>query len=347
MFRSFSIPLTWSELLKRTARETMADDCLGLAAQLAFYFLLALAPAALFVLALTSLFPSDLVQQIVTGIGRVAPGDVAAIVQQQMQQIAAGEDHGVLTFGIGMALWSSSAAMVAISGALNRAYDIEEGRPWWKVRLTAIGLTLVLSGLIVGAAALVVTGPLVGRLLGVPEAFQAMWSIVQWPLALTLVVLAIALINYFAPDAEQDWEWVTPGAVVATVLWLVASLGFKVYVTQFADYNETYGSLGGIIVLMLWFYISSLAILVGAELNAEIEHASPHGKDVGEKVPGERKKLGAAAARAFATGRRGSASPQATPPSPAAQPLAGRPRRLVPGLLTFVATRLLRQRRRV
>ena len=338
MFRSFSIPLTWTELLKRTVRETMADDCLGLAAQLAFYFLLALAPAVLFVLALTSLFPSDLVQQIVAGIGRVAPGDVAAIIQQQMQQIAAGEDHGVLTFGIGMALWSSSAAMVAISGALNRAYDIEEGRPWWKVRLTALVLTITLSVLIVGAAALVVSGPVVGQLLGVAGAFGAVWSIVQWPLALALVVLGIALINYFAPDAEQDWTWVTPGAVVATVLWLVASLGFKVYITQFADYNETYGSLGGIIVLMLWFYLSSLAILVGAEMNAEIEHASPHGKDVGEKVPGERRKLGAAAARAVAARRHAA-------PAPHAQPATGPPRRLVPGLVTFVATRLLRRRR--
>jgi membrane protein len=114
---------------------------------------------------------------------------------------------------------------------------------------------------------------------------------------LALVALGIGLVFYFAPDAEQDWEWITPGAIVATVLWLAASLGFKFYVGNFADYNATYGSLGGVIILMLWFYISAVAILLGAEMNAEIEHASPHGKDPGEKVPGQRKKLGCAAKR--------------------------------------------------
>jgi membrane protein len=350
MFRTFQIPLTWSELIKRTVKETSADDCLGLAAQLAFYFLLALAPAIVFVLALTSLFPSDLVQQIVAVIGRVAPGDVATIIQQQLQQISAGQDHGLLTFGIGMALWSSSSAMVAITDALNRAYDIEEGRPWWKVRLTALLLTLALAVFAIVAFALVLAGPLLGQLLGIAGPFESVWRILQWPLALVLVVLAVAFINYFAPDAEQDWEWVTPGAVVATVLWLIASLGFKIYVTQFADYNATYGSLGGVIVLMLWFYISSLAILVGAEMNAEIEHASPHGKDVGEKVPGEKKKLGAAAARAFEK-RQHDPKPQprpVTPPvvrDPMPQPTAAASR--WPGLATFIVAWLIRRRTKV
>jgi membrane protein len=116
---------------------------------------------------------------------------------------------------------------------------------------------------------------------------------------LALVALAIALIFYYAPDADQDWVWITPGSVLATVLWLIASLAFRFYVTRVTDYNATYGSLGGVVVLMLWFYISSLAILAGAEMNAEIEHASPHGKDPGEKVPGEKKKLGARAKRAW------------------------------------------------
>ena len=226
MFHAFAIPLTWPELLKRTVRETHADDCLGLAAQLAFYFLLALVPAVVFVLALTSLFPSDLVQHIVRAISAVAPGEVAAIIQAQMQQISGGTDHGLLTFGIGMAVWSSSAAMVAITAALNRAYDIEEGRPWWKVRLTAILLTLALTAFAVTAFALVLAGPLLGRLFGLSGPFEAVWSVLQWPLALALVVLAIAVINYFGPDAEQDWGWITPGAVVATVLWLIAS-GFQ------------------------------------------------------------------------------------------------------------------------
>ena len=201
-----------------------------------------------------------------------------------------------------MALWSSSAAIVSICDALNRAYDIEEGRPWWKVRLTAIVLTIGIAVFAVTAFGLVMIGPtLAERLasqLGLGPAVATTWKLVQWPVAFGLIALGIALLNYFGPDAEQDWEWITPGAVLATALWLLASIGFKVYVTRFSDYNATYGSLGGVIVLMLWLYITGIAILVGAEMNAEIEHASPYGKDPGEKVPGEKKKLGAAAARA-------------------------------------------------
>jgi membrane protein len=348
MFRAFAIPITWSELVKRTVRETNEDDCLGLAAQLAYYFVLSLVPALVFMLALTSLFPSQLLQNILRTIQTVAPSEVAAIVTMQMREIAGGNNGGVLTFGVGMALWSSSSAMVAITSALNRAYDIEEGRPWWKVRLTAIGLTVALAAFILTAFALVVAGPLLGGAIasrvGLGAGFDLAWTILRWPFALALVVLAIAFINYFAPDAEQDWEWVTPGAVLATLLWLLASLCFKVYVSQFADYNATYGSLGGVIVLLLWLYISSLAILVGAEMNAEIEHASPHGKDPGEKVPGQRRKLGAAAARAYEErlrrdGDRG-AGERFVPPAPAAGS-----RSYVPGLATFVATWLFRRRR--
>ena len=126
-------------------------------------------------------------------------------------------------------------------------------------------------------------------------AFVWTWNILQWPMVFVLVATAIALVYYFAPDAEQDWVWITPGSVLATLLWVVVSLGFKVYVSSFGSYTETYGVIGGVMVLMLWFYLSGIAILVGAELNAEIEHASPYGKDVGEKVPGEKKKIGARA----------------------------------------------------
>ena len=117
--------------------------------------------------------------------------------------------------------------------------------------------------------------------------FDWTWKILQWPFAFVLASAGIAIIYYFAPDAEQDWVWLTPGAMFATVIWLVASLGFKFYMTSFGDYNDTYGAIGGVMVLMLWFYISGLAILVGAEMNAEIEHASPYGKDPGERVKGE------------------------------------------------------------
>jgi uncharacterized BrkB/YihY/UPF0761 family membrane protein len=150
---------------------------------------------------------------------------------------------------------------------------------------------------------LIVTGPKIAEYLassmGLGAVFEWTWKILQWPLAFFLASTALALVYYFAPDAEQDWVWVTPGAVFGTLLWLIVSLAFKFYVANFADYNATYGAVGGVIVLLLWFYISGLAILVGAEMNAEIEHASPWGKDPGEKVSGQKKKIGAAAGRAY------------------------------------------------
>jgi membrane protein len=304
MFAPFDVPLKWRDLLKRTATETIEDDCLGLAAQLAYYFFLALFPAVLFVLALASFFPlTNFIDDIVRALRPIAPAEVLGFLEEQLRRLSNADSGGILTIGILGAIWSSSAAVVAISGSLNRAYDIEEGRPWWKVRLTAIGLTVALALLILISFSLIVAGPTVAEYLasslGLGAAFEWTWKILQWPLAFALVSTAVGLVYYFAPDAEQDWAWITPGALVGTLLWLAVSLIFKFYVAKFADYNATYGTVGGVIVLLLWFYISGLAILVGAEMNAEIEHASPYGKDPGEKVPGQKKKIGAAAARAY------------------------------------------------
>ena len=312
MFDTFQIPVTWGELLKRTAREFSQDDVLGLAAQMAYYFLFALAPAIVCVIAITSYLPFSSIQELVSSLSGFAPPAVVEILRDQLANIAQGEHSGALTFGFLLALWSSSAAMVSIIGALNRAYDIEEARPWWKVRLTAILLTVGVAVFIVLAFALVLVGPTfidrIASMVGLGDMFATVWNVARWPVALSLVALGVGLVYYFAPDAEQDWEWITPGAVVATVLWLIASLAFKFYVASFANYNESYGSLGGVIILMLWFYISAVAILLGAEMNAEIEHASPQGKDPGEKVPGERKKLGRAARRAWEGRQRPTAS---------------------------------------
>ena len=303
MLSAFDVPISWSELVRRTLKDANADNVLGLAAQLAYYFLLALVPAIACMVALTSLLPPETIVQMLQSIATVVPPDMLEILEDQLNSLRQSENSGVLSFGLLMALWSSSAALVAVTDALNRAYDIEEGRPWWKVRLIAIGLTIGLAVFVVSAFTLVVAGPELAETMaariGLGDAFTVTWTIVQWPIAFGLVTLAIALIYYFAPDADQDWVYITPGSVLATLLWLLASLAFRFYVSNFADYNATYGSLGGVIVLMLWFYISSLAILAGAELNAEIEHASPHGKNPGEKVPGEKKKVGARAKRAW------------------------------------------------
>ena len=301
------LPLTWRELLVRTCKEFVADNGLGLAAQLAYYFFFALFPALLVGIALASFFPLEhFLDRAVSALAGVVPEDIIRIVQDQMRKISEGGDGGILTFGLLVAVWSSSAAMVGLIDALNRAYDIEEGRPWWKVRLLAVGLTIVWAAFILVAFALVLIGPTaaeyVARSTGLGPIFEWTWKILQWPLVLALVSFGTGFVHYFAPDAEQRWVWITPGAVLTTVLWLVGSLGFKLYVTSYASYTETYGAIGGVMVLLLWFYLTGLVVLAGAELNAEIEHASPYGKAVGEKVPGQKRAIGALAEERYRSG---------------------------------------------
>ncbi len=304
MLAHLKVPLSWTDLIKKTMNEIWADDLLNLAAQQAYYFFFALFPALLTFISFASFFPIDnLTGQIVTMLGRFAPPDVIRIITEQINKISETGHGGILTFAFLLTIWSSSGAMVSIISTLNAAYDITEGRPMWRVRLTAIGLTVGIAFFIILSMALVLVGPTLAEHLAntlhLGAAFKWTWWVLQWPIVFALVVSGIGLVYYFAPDAVQDWVWITPGSVVATVLWVIVSLGLKLYISFFGNYNETYGTLGGFIVLLTWFYLSGLAILIGAELNAEIEHASPYGKDVGEKVPGEKKMIGPAAARAY------------------------------------------------
>ena len=299
-----TVSLSWTELARRTWREVIDDDVLGLAAQLSYYFFLALFPAILFLLALASFFPlSNITDDVGRSLGPFVSPQVLELIQEQMRRLANNENGGLLTFGVAGALWSSSAALVSIVGALNRAYDIDEGRPWWKVRLVAIGLTLGVAVIVLVALTLVLAGPTLaetlGRTTGWGAPFERTWLLLQWPLVFVLVATGIGLIYYFGPDADQDWVWITPGAVAATVLWLLISLLFKFYVANFTDYEGSYGTVGAVIVVLLWFYVSGIAILTGAELNAEIEHASPYGKAPGQKNASGKLLIGARAARAF------------------------------------------------
>jgi membrane protein len=314
MLKAFRIPLTWLELAKRTGNEILADNCLGLAAQLSFYFFLALFPALLFVAAIISFVPVEgLIDSITASLARVAPYEVLSLVKDQITKIANDKASGLLTLGMLGAIWSTSSGVTAIIDTLNQAYDIQESRPLWKVKLVALGLTVALAVFIVGSFAVVLVGPTLAAKIAawvhLGPVFTLTWSILQWPVVFGLVALGIALVYYFAPDAKQEWIWITPGSVFATFLWLLISLGFKFYVANFGSYNATYGAIGGVIVTMLWFYVSSLAVLIGAELNAEIEHASPYGKDPGEKAIDEKKKIGAVAERAWARRKAGTLTP--------------------------------------
>jgi len=322
-----NLPLGWWELLSRTGKEFVADNGLGLAAQLAYYFFFSLFPAVLVGIAFASFFPLEhFVDRIVGALGGIVPGDVITILQDQIRKISEGNNGGILTFGLVVALWSSSAAVMGLIDALNRAYDIDEGRSWWKVRLLALGLTFTLAAFILVAFALVLVGPTaaehIASAAGLGPAFAWTWKILQWPLILALVAGGAGFVYYFAPDAEQEWVWVTPGAILASVIWLAASLGFKYYVSNFGSYTETYGAIGGVMVLLLWFYLSGVVFLVGAELNAEIEHASPYGKAVGEKVAGAKRAIGALAYRRFLSRPAPSPRPAPVPLLPPAKPPA-------------------------
>jgi membrane protein len=303
LLASLAVPLTWRELLARTVKEALDDNIFGMAAQLSYYFFFSLFPALL-LLAIASYFPvQTLVNDVLTTLGGFAPPEAISIITDQIKKIREAKPGGLVTFGVAAAIWSSSSAMSAVINTLNNAYDIEEGRPWWKVQLTAISLTLGVAVFILISFALVIAGPaLAGKVavwMYLGPAFEWTWKILQWPVVFALACTGIGLIYYFAPDAEQDWVWITHGSLFATTLWLIASLGFKYYVVNISSYSATYGVIGGVMVLMLWFYISGAVILLGAEMNAEIEHASPYGKKPGDKIPGQRRVIGPAAMRAW------------------------------------------------
>jgi virulence factor BrkB len=189
------------------------------------------------------------------------------------------------------ALWAGSNGMASVMTALNAAYDVEDTRAWWKRRLLSIVLTFGFALFIITALVLIVFGPRIGEAvanrLGLGTLFSVAWNILYLPVVIFFVLVGIALVYYLAPAAKQHWHWVTPGSVVALVLWLAMSYGLRLYVSNFADYGATYGSIGGVILLMLWLYLTGVVLLVGAEINAEIEHAAAERGAVTAKAPGE------------------------------------------------------------
>ena len=293
------------DLFKRAAKEAWDDDILNLAAQQAYYFFFALFPALLAAIAIASFFPlQNLIDETVGMLSRFAPREVVEIIRNAMASLGNQNSGGILTFAFLLALWSSSGAMVSIITTLNVAYDVTESRPWWKTRIIAIALTVGLAFFMLLSMFLVIAGPTLAENIAATanlgDAFKWTWWVVQWPIVFVLIATAIGVVYYFAPDVEQDWVWITPGSVLATLLWLAVSVGLKLYYQYVPGAaNPAYGVIGGIMALMLWFYCSGIALLMGAEMNAEIEHASPYGKDAGERVPGEKKVVGARAQRLY------------------------------------------------
>ncbi len=277
--------LTLTELGRRLWDESQKDELLGRAAQLSYYALLALFPALIFLTALMGLFSvQSFMPELMSYLRNVLPADALSMVQRFLTQVAEGSGANILSLGALGALWASSSGVTAIMDALNVVFGVKEDRrPFWRVRLTAIVLTTGLAGFVIMSLALVLYGPTIGRwiadLMGFDVVFTWIWNVLQWPVIATLMLIVVAAIYHICPDRRHKrWRWVTPGSVFAVLMWLLVSLGFKAYVDNFGDYNKVYGSIAGVIVLMLWFYWSGMVLLLGGEINAEIEKAAADGK---------------------------------------------------------------------
>jgi membrane protein len=268
-------------VLRKTAREFTQDQCMDLAAALTYYAVMSLFPALLVVVSLLGVFGRGRsTTEAVLGIADdLLPAQVVDTLREPIGQLVQSSTAGLaLAVGVAGALWSASGYVGAFGRAMNRIYEINEGRPVWKLR--PVQLLLTLAGLVTVAAAavmLAVSGPVataVGDALGVGEALVTAWTIARWPVILALVILAVAVLYYVTPNVKQPrFRWISIGAAVAILAWMVASVLFGVYVANFSSYNKTYGTLGGVIVFLLWLWITNLALLFGAELDAELERA--------------------------------------------------------------------------
>lgn len=284
--------LTVRQLASRVWHEFGEDEISDRAASLSYYFLFALFPSLLFLTALLGMLPiPDLMERLMGYVNQALPDDAASVIEKTLAEVMRGSRRSLLSIGVLVALWSGSNGMGSVIVALNVAYDVEDSRPWWWRRLVAVALTVGFSLFILAGLVLMVFGPRLGETVasafGLGALFTAVWTVASVPVAMTFVLAGIALVYYLAPAAKQQWRWVTPGSVVALALWLAMSYGLRLYVTHFANYNATYGSIGGVILLMLWLYLTGMALLLGAEVNAEIEHAAAHRGEPTAKLPGE------------------------------------------------------------
>jgi len=289
--------LTWQELPRRVWGGVIKNDLLNRAYELAYNFLLAVFPLLLFLVAVLGIFASEgskLQSNLFFYFQQVLPPAAYQLVVSTLKETTQNAGGVKLTFGLLFALYSGSGGMTQLISTLNAAYEVPEGRSWLKVHAISLGLTVALAVLIITALLLVLAGgqlvDVVGNGLGVSHIALIVGKICQWVLALTFVVLAFALIYYYAPDVkERHWYWITPGSVIGVLLWALSSIALLAYLHFFDSYSKTYGSLGAVIILMLWFYITGLAFLVGGEINSTIEHAAaehghPEAKAAGQKA---------------------------------------------------------------
>ena len=270
---------SWKYALRKTAREFTADQCTDLAAALTYYAVLSIFPAMIAIISLLGVVGQGerSTDTVLSLINQVAPGGTADVLRGPLEQFSSSPAAGfALVFGILLAIWSASGYVGAFSRAMNRIYEIEEGRPFWKLRPVQLGVTIVSILLIlIMVVILIVSGPVtdaVGSALGLGETVQIVWSVVKWPILALAAVLIIAILYYATPNAKQPkFRWISMGALVALVTLVIASFLFGLYVTNFSNYDRTYGSLAGVVIFLLWLWIANLALLFGGEFDAELE----------------------------------------------------------------------------
>jgi membrane protein len=299
------VPMTQNlglvDFVRLTYKEMNEDHVMAFAGNLTYKALFAVFPFFTFLLSLLGIFnATDLVKTTVNKLSGVMPEAATTFVEDQLLGITQSQAESAFTFGaiisIALALWGVSGAFRSVMEAMNVMYSVEEDRPFWKVYGLSIFMSLAVVVLLVGSLVLVVFGESIGvavaDIVGLGSVFATVWSILQWPVVACVVLFAFSLVYYFAPAARQRFRWISPGSIIAFVFWLIFSLLFSLYASTLGgkSYSETYGSLAGIIVLMLYVYYSALIMLVGAEMNQVIEWHIPGGKDEGDKVPEDDRK---------------------------------------------------------
>ena len=267
-------------LLQATGREILDDNVLGMSAQTAYYFFFSLFPLLLFTAPLIGFIGErqEMMAWLILNLRQAVPAEAVDLVDNVVRDVLSPNSAGVISIGLLGAAWAGSNVFSSLIDSLNRAYDVEEGRPWWRKKLIALASVVVSAVLFAVTSSIMLGGPgiaeWVERSTPMGEAGQAVWNVLQYPLAFALLVGMLWLIYYFLPNQRQDKTQILVGATVAATLWVVATLLFRTYVANFGSYNKTYGAIGGVIVLLTWMYITMLVILIGGELNAELHHGT-------------------------------------------------------------------------
>lgn len=268
--------LAWWSLAKHIWCLSRQHDILGRAAQLGFYFLLALFPALLGLTALVGMLPIEpILPRLMGYFQKILPGESLFLVEDYLQQITPETGSGMFSLSVLGALVAASWGTMAIIDTLNTVYNVKESRALWKAGVTAVLLTIGAAAFVIVSMTLILIGESLSQWIadavGLSELFTFGWAILQWPMTFLFMLLAMNLIYYWAPNITHEWQWVTPGSVFAVVFWIIVSLAFKFYAENLMNYNLVYGSITGVIILMMWLYFSGLVLLIGGELNAVLE----------------------------------------------------------------------------